>query len=499
MKTHTLPHQTRAIALAVTLGLATLGTANAATISLTQNGQYFNGWSLSNILPDPGLLNIDPAGGGYNCFSGPQDLPTGTVIKGTLGPLNYQVTALTPATPPADNQWQICNWYWGSYIPSGNATTGAPGSMNYNKGTYDIVADRPFVPGTLMAFQDMDAVESALLTFKDCQGNVVDPVAFDTLVLSSLYTSTTAPIASSQYVGGSTPAWKFQSQSPSGVPNVSIGLLMNAPNICSIHLVGPTIGGSGGTAFFFAAPQATTLTVNTTITGGPAGFSAAVPVGATCTVGDAKVDISGMLSPQPPQPTTASASTPGQVVFSNIPIGAQCTVKAVGYPDAPAPYAWGAAPADAVVTLGATAASNTATLTRALSFAAVYPQPDKGIFQPNQASTPVVNVTANDFVNGAPAALGTGGNATVSPVGSWPAGFTLDPQTGAVNVAPSAPATPQVLSYELCDRLVPAHCTRTTVTLTPAVTAVPALGPWSLLGLLGLLAATGALRRQRRS
>ncbi len=143
MKTHTLPHQTRAIALAVTLGLATLGTANAATISLTQNGQYFNGWSLSNILPDPGLLNIDPAGGGYNCFSGPQDLPTGTVIKGTLGPLNYQVTALTPATPPADNQWQICNWYWGSYIPSGNATTGTPGSMNYNKGTYDIVADRP--------------------------------------------------------------------------------------------------------------------------------------------------------------------------------------------------------------------------------------------------------------------------------------------------------------------------------------------------------------------
>lgn len=507
MKTILLFRHTRVVATGLAFALAALGQAQAATLSLTQNGQFFNGWTTSYMPPVPELLAINSAGGGYNCTTTPTDIPAGTVIKGTVGPLNFQVTALTPAISPAANNWEVCPWYWGSYIPSGNNITGSPGSINYNKGDYDIVADRPFVPGTLMAFQDMDGLESALLSFYDCQGQLVDPKNFDTLVLSSNYPSDGSaggPLASSSYVPGSPPQWRFQAGYYStgqytGVPNVSVGVLMNAPNICKIHLVGPTSGNSGGATFFFASPPSTTLTVNTTLSGGPAGFSAAVPVSATCTLGDAKVDVTGALSPQPPQTTTASASTPGQVVFSNIPVGAQCTVHAVSYPDAPGGYAWGAAPADATVTVGASAASNTATLARALSFAAVYAQPDSGVFQTTAPTTPVSNVAANDFVNGAPATLGASGNATVTPVGTWPDGFLLDPQTGAVTVSSSVPAKTQVLTYQLCDRLVPAHCTQTTVTLTPTVTGVPALGPWSLLGLLGLLAATGAMRRPHRA
>ncbi len=334
--------------------------AQAATVSLTANGHYFQGWALSNIKPisDPSYP------GGYNCFSGPANLPPNYAIQGTLGPLNYEVTALTPAVPPADNQWQICNWYWGSYIPAGNDTVGAPGSVNYNKGNYDIVADRPFVPGTLMAFQDMDVVESALLTFKDCQGNTVDPASFDTLVLSSDYQSPAngGPMASSQYVPGSPPAWRFMAQG--GVPNVAIGVLMKAPNICSIHLVGPTTGRSGGVAFYFASPPATTLTVNTGITGGPAGFSATLPVTPRCTVGG--TDITAMLTPQPPQDTTASQSTPGQVVFNNVPIGAQCTVSAQSSTPAPQGLVWGPAPTAGPVTMDADASKNVVTLTQPL-------------------------------------------------------------------------------------------------------------------------------------
>lgn len=241
--------QIRALALSCAASLAALG-AQAATISLAADGHYFQGWDLSFIKP----INDPAYPGGYNCFSGPPDLPANYAIQGTLGPLNYRVTALTPATPPANNQWQICNWDWGNFIPTGNDTVGAPGSVNYNKGNYDIVADRPFVPGTLMAFQDMDGRESALLTFKDCQGNSVDPANFDTLILSSDYVpGSGSPLASSQYVPGSPPAWQFMARG-SNVPNVTLGLLLNAPNICSIHLVGPTSGNSGGVAFFFASP-----------------------------------------------------------------------------------------------------------------------------------------------------------------------------------------------------------------------------------------------------
>jgi hypothetical protein len=234
--------------------------AQAAAISLAKDGRFFKDWALSHIKP---IVHKDFPDG-YNCFSGPPDLPADFAIQGTLGPLNYQVTALTPATPPANNQWQMCNWIWGSakHIPSGNDTVGEPGSVNYNKGNYDIVADRPFTYGTLMAFQDMDGIESALLTFKDCQGNTVDPANFDTLVLSSDYVppSDSQRLASSEYVPGSPPAWKFMSQAPNGVPNASIGLLLKAPNICSIHLVGPTTGTSGGVAFYFASPPSTSPT-----------------------------------------------------------------------------------------------------------------------------------------------------------------------------------------------------------------------------------------------
>lgn len=136
-----------------------------------------------------------------------------------------------------------------------------------------------------------------------------------------------------------------------------------------------------------------------------------------------------------------------------------------------------------------------------LTAAVLVAGPDSGSATAGSDSTPIPNVTGNDTVNGQPAQLGAGGNATVTPTGTWPAGITLDPATGAVQVAASMPAGTHDLTYTLC----PVNgdpCTTGTITLelqavATGVAAVPTLGEWSLM-LLGLLAAGLGARGLRR-
>ncbi|PAT36080.1 hypothetical protein CK620_02350 [Vandammella animalimorsus] len=118
----------------------------------------------------------------------------------------------------------------------------------------------------------------------------------------------------------------------------------------------------------------------------------------------------------------------------------------------------------------------------------------------------VNNIVQNDTINGQPATLGTGGNATVSMVGTWPAGITLDANTGEVRMAASVPAGSYTLQYQLCDRSTPAQCVqaaiRFTVSAGPApvpgnATPVPTLGHW-MLWLLSLATAALGLGRLRR-
>ncbi|MDO4724994.1 MAG: IPTL-CTERM sorting domain-containing protein, partial [Comamonadaceae bacterium] len=119
----------------------------------------------------------------------------------------------------------------------------------------------------------------------------------------------------------------------------------------------------------------------------------------------------------------------------------------------------------------------------------------------------VDNIAQNDTINGQPATLGAGGNATLSVVGTWPAGITLDANTGEVRMAASVPAGSYTLQYQLCDRSTPAQCVqatiRFTVTAGPApvpgnATPVPTLGHW-MLWLLSLATAALGLGRLRRS
>ena len=347
--------------------------AQAATIPLTQDGHFFKDWVFNKMPPPPGVSAATCSG----------LLRSDAVIQETLGSLNFTVTAEAGVAPLG---WQTCQpWVLGGAVPTGNDLPGTGSyhlvtdisSVNYNNGNYNIVADRPFVPGSLIAFQDMDRSESALLTFKDCQGNAVDPAAFDTVILSSNYvpSGSEGPIASSQYAGGTPPAWEVKAQTgpTQNVPNVSLGVLMKAPNICSIRLAGSTVnmGTGGGTTFYLASPPSTTFTVNTGITGGPADFSATLPVTPRCTVDG--VDITAMLTPQPPQNTTASQGTPGQVVFSNVPAGAQCTVSAQSSTPAPQGLIWGPAPTAGPVTIDADASKNVVTLIQPLSQPAPVP------------------------------------------------------------------------------------------------------------------------------
>ena len=206
------------------------------------------------------------------------------------------------------------------------------------------------------------------------------------------------------------------------------------------------------------------ITVNKeAIANWPAGQTASLQFTATCASGSysATLNFSG-----------AAAS----VDIANVPLGTTCSVTET-LPAAPTGYSWG-----------------TATVAPSTSFAVqpdVVPvvnvtnvlvanpvaQPDSGSVRTGTGGTAVVNVAANDTVNGAAATLGAGGNATVATSGAWPAGITLDPATGAVNVAATVGAGNYSMTYQLCDRLTPPHCTTAQVTVTvSSVVAQPDTG-----------------------
>ena len=206
------------------------------------------------------------------------------------------------------------------------------------------------------------------------------------------------------------------------------------------------------------------ITVNKeAIANWPAGQTASLQFTATCASGSYSATLNF---------TGAAAS----VDIANVPLGTTCSVTET-LPTAPTGYSWG-----------------TATVAPSTSFAVqpdVVPvvnvtnvlvanpvaQPDSGSVRTGTGGTAVVNVAANDTVSGAAATLGAGGNATVATSGAWPAGITLDPATGAVNVAATVGAGNYSMTYQLCDRLTPPHCTTAQVTVTvSSVVAQPDTG-----------------------
>ncbi|WP_134355986.1 hypothetical protein, partial [Flavobacterium psychrophilum] len=89
---------------------------------------------------------------------------------------------------------------------------------------------------------------------------------------------------------------------------------------------------------------------------------------------------------------------------------------------------------------------------------------------PATGGVAILNVAANDVVNGLPATLGVSGNATIATSGVWPVGVTLNPTTGAINVAVGTIPGVYPVTYQLCDKLTPQTCA--TIVDTVTVTAV---------------------------
>ena len=118
---------------------------------------------------------------------------------------------------------------------------------------------------------------------------------------------------------------------------------------------------------------------------------------------------------------------------------------------------------------------------------------DHGTATAGSGGTAIADVRANDFMSGlSPTAL----SASLSPVGTWTAGITLNPSTGAVNVGAGVAPGTYTGTYRLCDiDTSPQSCldAETSVVVTgalPPPVAVPASSPMTLslmaLALLGL-------------
>ncbi|MEH6418984.1 beta strand repeat-containing protein, partial [Pseudomonas sp. CGJS7] len=96
-----------------------------------------------------------------------------------------------------------------------------------------------------------------------------------------------------------------------------------------------------------------------------------------------------------------------------------------------------------------------------------------GVTSGAAGGTAVPNVLVNDTLNGQPATVGT---VTISSVSSTHPNVTIDPATGAVNVAPGTPEGNYTLRYRICEIADPTNCSEADVAVQvgkAAINAVP--------------------------
>ncbi|MFE1571487.1 hypothetical protein ACFIQG_06695 [Comamonas odontotermitis] len=138
-------------------------------------------------------------------------------------------------------------------------------------------------------------------------------------------------------------------------------------------------------------------------------------------------------------------------------------------------------------------ANTTATVTIAGTAA---PQPDTVTATAGAPVTPL-NVLANDTTDGVPSTLGNSTLTVVTPASN--PGVVLDPATGLVTTTAAVPPGTYTITYQLCNKAVPAVCATATVTLTvndknaSVSTPVPVNSLWAIV-LMGLATAAAFVR-----
>jgi large repetitive protein len=280
-----------------------------------------------------------------------------------------------------------------------------------------------------------------------------------------------SPAAAPTCVPSGLPAGATVTCTPNPAPNP---LPVNGQINCALSFTAPATGavnvtGTAGstTADPFPANNAVTQVVAVTpqadMVATLAGFPANVPAGSPVT---------GTVTCTNNGPSAAAAPT---CQVSGVPAGA--TVNCTPNP-APNPLPVGqsitcavsfAAPAGGPATVLGIAGSTTPDPNRAnntvsTQTGSIDAVNDTGA-APVTAGTggvAIPNVLANDTINGAPATLA---NVTLRQTATTNPGVTLDPATGAVNVAPNTPPGTYVVTYEICTRTTPAVCDTATATV----------------------------------
>jgi hypothetical protein len=98
--------------------------------------------------------------------------------------------------------------------------------------------------------------------------------------------------------------------------------------------------------------------------------------------------------------------------------------------------------------------------------ASIVANPVSGFTTVGTAERVIANVVASDTVNGAPAVLGPGGNSTLTPSGTWPAGLGLSTTTGAITSSTTLALGTYPVQFQLCDLFAPPDCQTGTATVT---------------------------------
>uniref|UniRef100_UPI0025B85728 Ig-like domain-containing protein n=1 Tax=Arenimonas sp. TaxID=1872635 RepID=UPI0025B85728 len=116
---------------------------------------------------------------------------------------------------------------------------------------------------------------------------------------------------------------------------------------------------------------------------------------------------------------------------------------------------------------------DTATVTVTVGAAVIDAVDDTGTVASGAAGgVAVPNVLVNDTLGGSPATLAT---VTITQVSTSNPNVTIDPATGAVNVAPGTPAGTYTLVYQICEVLNPTNCDTATVTVTVGAAIIDAV------------------------
>lgn len=216
-----------AVAGAITLTL--LSPAQAATIQVQANSNYFSGWQF-NTLTSPST----------GC--GSEDTPSSSTFSGTFAGSNFTVTT---ASAPAPQQWQNCPAISPGSYPSNSGRPNTVGAVNIRSGDMRYTFSQALPTGATIFVQDLDNAESASFTFLSCSNQAIDASNFDLLRVST--PSSTTPAASP---GAS---WSATSANVNS-PNEVFGIIIRSQDVCSIRIVGTAATSSGGETFYFGAP-----------------------------------------------------------------------------------------------------------------------------------------------------------------------------------------------------------------------------------------------------